>query len=160
MHATIEYVATTPLRPIRQFAEVDVEQLAAIGRNERRRDLRVRERRLYASAEAARTTIDARLRALRAAAARPHGVENERVAEVELAFDGDLGTRRPVAPNQVLSQVEGSARVDVEHLDAGQPLQLGRAISQERERPVVRRNDAFHSEQLTGDRASQGSIVS
>src|SRR5712691_7108036 len=90
-HATIEYVATTSLRAIGQLAEVAVAQVAAIGRHERRRNLRMRERGLHG------------LRRGGSHDDRPPGpvcfvqcplindvVEHERLVEVELAVDRDL----------------------------------------------------------------------
>src|SRR5436190_24358618 len=44
--ATIEYVATTGSRAIGQLAQVDVEQVAPVGRDERGRDFGMGERRL------------------------------------------------------------------------------------------------------------------
>src|SRR5438874_13837180 len=43
-HATIEYVATTSLRPIRELTEIDIEQVWAVRRDDCSRDFGVGQR--------------------------------------------------------------------------------------------------------------------
>src|SRR5207253_9037425 len=43
-HATIEYVATTSLRPVRELTEIDAEQVSAVRRDDCSRDLGARQR--------------------------------------------------------------------------------------------------------------------
>src|SRR5438067_8853269 len=86
----LEYVATR-LRPIRQLAQVELEQVAPIRRYERRGNFGMGERRLHLLGRAG--TDDDRAAGLVRLAERArvrHVVEDERVTKVELALERDL----------------------------------------------------------------------
>src|SRR6476469_4160654 len=103
-HATIEYVATTSLRAIRQLAEIQIQQLAPLGRDERRRHLRVRKCSfdLFRRSGSHDDRAPGRVRFLQLALGR-EVVEHECIAEVELAFDGDLRDAAPRRTEPALS---------------------------------------------------------
>src|SRR5204863_3118295 len=103
-HATIEYVATTGSGAIRELAQIEVEQITTVGRDDRDRHLRMRQRRLDLVGRG-RSHDDRRARVVGLVKALDVRdlVQHERVGQLELALDGDLGDAPAGRPEPALS---------------------------------------------------------